>query len=213
MEMELMNLSIIIPSFNTKELLDQCLASIFASVKPNPFSFEVIVVDNSSSDGSVELVKKKYPLVLLLQNKTNLGYGKANNIAMKKARGEYILLLNSDCIVKDKAIENLLNFASHKHGFVGGKLFNEDGSEQASCGPFYTLPVVFFMLFFKGDQYHMTRYSPNFSRVVDWVSGACLMGRKEYFVSVGLFDESIFMYMEEIDLLFCTLYSYWSRKL
>jgi GT2 family glycosyltransferase len=86
--------------------------------------------------------------------------------------------------------------------FVGGKLFNEDGTPQQSAGPFYSLPIVAMMLFLKGDQLNITRYSPNELRQVDWVSGACLMGRKEAFLDVGLFDESIFMYMEEIDLLY-----------
>lgn len=197
-----MKLSIIIPSFNTKELLDQCLTSIYASLNTSSVNYEVIVVDNSSTDGSVELVEKKYKRVILIKNKENLGFGKANNIAIKKSRGEYILLLNSDCMVIGNGIDELLKFAVNKHGFVGGKLFNEDGSIQPSCGPFYTLGVVFLMLFLKGDQLHLTRFSPNKNRDVDWVSGACLMGKRVDFESVGLFNESIFMYMEEIDLLF-----------
>ncbi|MCX8008434.1 MAG: glycosyltransferase family 2 protein [Patescibacteria group bacterium] len=190
-----MDLTIIIPSFNTKDLLDKCLHSLGKT------KYEIIVVDNNSSDGSVEMVEKKYPYVQLIKNKENVGYGKANNQGIKQARGEYILLLNSDCFVKDDGIEQLLKFGRNKD-FVGGKLFNEDGSPQPSAGPFYRLPVVFLMLFFKGDQLGITRYSPNTAREVDWVSGACLLGKKQSFLDVGLFDESIFMYMEEVEFLF-----------
>lgn len=192
-----MKLSIIIPSFNTKDLLDRCLASIGKT------EYEIIVVDNASHDGSVEMVEKKYSWATLIKNKENIGYGKANNLAIKKAKGEYILLLNSDCVVKDNALENLLTCAEKKNkAFFGGKLFNEDGSPQQSAGPFYTLPVVFMMLFLKGDQLHLTRSSPSKEQQVAWVSGACLLGKKESFLDIGLFDESIFMYMEEIEMLY-----------
>ncbi len=204
-----MDLSIIIPSYNTKDLLDRCLSSVFASLKKSTVLYEVIVVDNNSQDGSTQMVEKSYSQVILIKNKENIGYGKANNIAIQKAKGEYVLLLNSDCVVKDNGIEELLHCEKKRADqnnlrgvFIGGKLFNEDGTPQQSCGPFYTLPVVALMLFFKGDQLNITRYSPDKDREVDWVSGACLLGTKESFVDVGLFDETIFMYMEEIDLLY-----------
>jgi GT2 family glycosyltransferase len=190
-----MDLTIIIPNYNTRHLLDRCLASI------GNISCEIIVVDNNSSDGSVEMVKTKYPYVTLIRNNENVGYGKANNMAIKRAKGKYILLLNSDCIVKNNAIQALLSCGENKD-FVGGKLFNEDGTPQQSAGPFYTIPVVFIMLFLKGDQLHITRYSPQVLQEVDWVSGACLLGKKDAFEDVGLFDETIFMYMEEIEFLY-----------
>jgi len=198
-----MDLSIVIPSFNTKELLDRCLSSVFFSLKETPFFYEVIVVDNASSDGSLAIVNKKFPQVYLVRNTENTGYGKANNQAIKMAKGEYVLLLNSDIVVQDNAIGTLYKFIKDKNkAFAGGKLFNEDGSSQPSCGPFYSLPVVALMLFAKGDYWGATRYSPNQAQRVDWVSGACLIGRKSSFLSVGLFDEKIFMYMEEIELLY-----------
>lgn len=198
-----MDLSIIIPSYNTKNLLDRCLESVLASMKEINLNVEVIVVDNNSTDGSVELLNKKYTRVKKIFKKENLGYGKANNLGIKEAKGEYILLLNSDCILKKNAIERFHHcLTSHSNSFIGAKLYNEDGTPQASCGPFYTLPIIFLMLFLKGDQLQITRYSPDTSKEVDWVSGACLGGERQAFVDVGLFDESIFMYMEEIDLLY-----------
>ena len=163
-----MNLSIIIPSFNTKALLLRCLKSIDASLSGSSLSSEIIVVDNGSTDGSRELVESgKWKVEseaksILIENKKNVGYGKANNQGINAAKGEIILLLNSDIKVINNAIEQMYQFVKeHPKSFAGGKLLNEDGSPQASCGPFYTLPVVFFMLFAKGDALGLTRYSPD----------------------------------------------------
>lgn len=198
-----MDLSIIIPSHNTKDLLDRCLTSIFASLRQSQLNFEVIVVDNASEDGTIELLNKKYHRVVKIFNNTNLGYGRANNQAIRRAKGKFILLLNSDIKVLNEAIDRMYSFAKeHQKTFVGGKLLNEDLSPQDSCGPMYTLPVVALMLFGRGDSLHLTRYSPKKLTEVDWVSGACLMGTKQAFQDIGLFDERIFMYMEEIDFLY-----------
>ena len=198
-----MELSIIIPSYNTKALLERCLASVYTSLLQAQFNYEVIVVDNASVDGSPKMVSKKFTQVHLLLNKANAGYGKANNQAIKKAKGSYVLLLNSDIVVQNDAIGALYRFLQEKkNAFAGGKLLNIDGSPQPSCGPFYTLPVVVLMLFARGDHWGATRYSPHEITAVDWVSGACLMGKKSAFEDIGLFDENIFMYMEEIDFLY-----------
>jgi GT2 family glycosyltransferase len=198
-----MTLSIIILSYNTKDLLDRCLTSVYTSLQQSPFKSEIIVIDNNSTDGSKELLKKKYPHVVSIFNEQNNGYGKANNYAVNIAKGKYILLLNSDCKVINDGIEKLVEVINTKEkAFIGGKLFNEDRTPQQSCGPFYSLPIVFLMLFLKGDQFNISRYSPNYEREVDWVSGACIIARKKDYLEVGGFDESIFMYMEEIDLLY-----------
>lgn len=198
-----MDLSIIIPSYNTSALLERCLTSIVTSLQESDVSYEVIVVDNVSTDGSPELVSKIFPQVHLLCNTENVGYGKANNQAIKIAKGEYVLLLNSDIVVQNDAISVLYGFIKTKsRSFTGGKLFNEDGSAQASCGPFYTIPIVALMLFAKGDYWGATRFSPVTTRSVDWVSGACLMGQRRAFEEIGFFDEGIFMYMEDIDFLY-----------
>lgn len=195
-----MDLSIIIPSFNTKGLLDRCLISVYESLADTKIKFEIIVIDNASDDGTRELLNKKYPRVIKIFNKDNLGYGKANNIGINKAKGEYILLLNSDIKVLDRGIEKLLDCAKvYPKSFIGGKLFNENNTPQSSCGPMYTLSVVAAMLFIKGDKLGITRYSPRNPQDVAWVSGACLLGAKDAFVKNSLFDEKIFMYMEEID--------------
>lgn len=198
-----MKLSIIILSFNTKALLDRCLTSVYTALKNSSLTFEIIVIDNKSTDGSVELIQQKYPQVVSVFNTENIGFGKANNKGVRLSKGEYILFLNSDCEVIDNGIDILVQYLSTKpNSFVGGKLFNEDKTPQQSCGPFYSLFIIALMLFFKGDQLHLSRYSPNKERQVDWISGACIMVRKSDFLKVGGFDESIFMYMEEIDLLY-----------
>ena len=108
-------------------------------------------------------------------------------------------------IVLDNAIEKLLNFYKqneNKINFLGGKLFNKDMTLQASAGPFYTLPVLIGYLFLRGDQWGLTRSSPNSLKEVDWISGACILTKKNYFNKIRGFDENIFMYMDEIDLLY-----------
>lgn len=198
-----MDVSIIIPSFNTRDLLDRCLRSVTQEAAASPFSYEVIVVDNASTDGSVAMMKKKHSNVICVVNKTNVGYGKANNMAIRRAHGARIILLNSDTVALPGSITALYRCsASRPRTFVGGKLFNENGSPQASAGPMVFLPVAIGMLFFQGDRLGITRSSPSQSRRVDWVSGACLCGAKKDFLDVGLFDESIFLYMEEIDFLY-----------
>lgn len=197
-----MDLSVIIVSFNTKKILDGCLASVEKSLIGTPISWEVLVVDNASADGSREMIHKKYPRTIVVSNRENVGFGKANNQGIKKAKGDYIVLLNSDTIVQDDALSKLLQFSrAHPTAFVGPKLFNSDGTPQTSGGPFLTLPVVFAALFLKGDYNTITRQSPDRTRYIDWVSGACIIAPKKLFLDTLLFDEGIFMYMEEIDLL------------
>lgn len=197
-----MDLSIIIVSYNTKKLTDECLASVKKSLVGSDISYEIIVIDNVSTDGSIEMFKKKYPEVRTILNTENVGFGRANNQGMRMAKGNYILLLNSDTIVPNHAITKLYEFTTkHPRAFVGPKLLNMDRTSQTSCGPFLTVPVVFAALFLKGDVLGITRWSPGKTRHVDWVSGACIMGAKKLFFDDLLFDENIFMYMEEIDLL------------
>lgn len=196
------DLSIIIVSFNTRDLLKQCLDSLFVSLKESHLRFEVIIVDNNSNDGSCVMVREKYPQVRLIENKRNFGFGKGNNQGAKLAKAEVILFLNSDIVVLEKAIEKLyVYFKSLPYNsIVGGKLFNEDRTPQPSCGPAYTLGYIFIAQFLKGDYLSITRYSPRSIKEVDWVMGACMMFSRSDFIDLGGFDEGIFMYMEEIDL-------------
>lgn len=196
-----LELSMLIISYNTKKLLDKCLHSIYQSLVNKSLRFEVIVVDNASTDGSVELVKELYPQVVLIKNSLNVGFGRANNQGIKKAMSKNILFLNSDTEVMDDAIEKLYRYFKtlpQKSG-VGGKLFNPDNTPQPSCGPAYSLWHIFTALFLKGDYLNLTRYSPQRIIKVDWVMGACMVLPREAFREVGGFDEGIFMYMEEID--------------
>lgn len=196
-----MDLSIIILSFNTRKILVSCLESIFKHTKN--ISYEVIVVDNASIDDSVSHVKSHFPKVKLIKNKDNLGFSGGNNVGIKNAKGRYILFLNSDTQVVENALFDLVKFLDKNKnvGAIGPKLINNDGSIQPSAGKFPTLPVVFLMLFqehFGGNQ--LVRGSFDNLREVDWVMGAALMVRHDVLEKVGLFDEEIFMYYDEVEL-------------
>jgi hypothetical protein len=199
-----MKLSIIIVNYNNPQLLSKLLESIF--LFPLSFSYEIIIVDNNSSydvKSQVNSFKKLHELtpIHLIQNQTNEGFGKANNQGVAIAKGDYLLFLNTDIEVLNNAIEKLVWYAhTKKNSIIGSKLFNKDMTSQSSCGPFYTLFNIFVMLFLKGDQLGITRYSPDIVKKVDWVSGACFLIRRDDFKNIGGFDDSIFMYMEEIDL-------------
>lgn len=206
-------LSIIIVSYNTASLLHQSLASVENALAYNNLrkESEVIVVDNASKDESQTLVKKNYPLVKLICNNENLGFARANNQGIKTAQGKYILLLNSDTRVKNNSLVKLLEAIEGKEniGVIGGKLLNRDGSIQQSAGFFPNLIKIFFWMTFLDDipvitslikPYHIT--NKNFYKhpgTVDWVTGACLLTRKETLKDSGLFDEKLFMYGEEVE--------------
>lgn len=204
--MNFCELSIIIVSYNTKEITKNCVVSIINSLKNSSIKYEIIIVDNASTDGTIKLLTSlRVNKLKIIQNNKNLGFGKANNQGVKISQGEYILFLNSDIIVLNNAIEKLFNFYKQNEkmfNFLGGKLLNKDLTPQPSCGPMYYLPMIFAHLFLKGDYWRLTRYSPNKTKKVDWVSGACFLTKKEYFNKLGGFDEDIFMYMDEIDLFY-----------
>lgn len=199
-------LSIIIVSYNTKQITVDCISSIFESLQGSNLNIEVIIVDNGSTDGSVEELKRLqvlYPQIRIFLNKENIGFGKANNMGVSKANAETILLLNSDIIVLNNAIYKLYRFfTTHQYEFAGGKLLNQDMTPQASAGSFFTIWVTFAFLFLKGDSLGITRSSPRIIKQVDWVSGACIITTKENYQELNGFDEGIFMYMEEVDLLY-----------
>jgi GT2 family glycosyltransferase len=198
----ILDLSIIIVSFNTKKILGDCLKSIKKTLAGDALTYEVVVIDNNSVDGTREMLISDFPEVATILNDGNAGFGKANNQGIKIAKGTHILLLNSDTVVLPQAIQKLFTFSKLKgNAFVGPKLLNADRTPQTSTGPFFSLWVVFAALFLKGD-IGITRQSPDKICRVDWLSGACIMGPKKLFLDGLLFDEGIFMYMEEIDLLY-----------
>lgn len=188
---------------------------------------EIVIVDNNSKDGSFDAIEQyKSSLgipIRLIRNTENAGFGKGHNKAARASRGEYLLLLNTDTImVKDalatfvsecmannpphtKAYEALVTRPTrtgYKVHFAGPQLLNEDFSPQPSCGPYYSIPTIIGALFLRGDYWGLTRYAPSIPKAVDWVSGACIMCRKDDFLELDGFDENIFMYMEEIELLY-----------
>jgi len=203
------DLSIIVVSFNTKKITENCIKSINRSLRNSKIKYEIIVVDNDSHDGSKELLSKmaidKNNHLVYHQTGSNLGFGLGNNFGVKKAKGKYILLLNSDTIVLNRSIEKLFYFYLKNEQsvhFLGAKLLNKDLTPQPSACHFFTLPVVFASLLLKGDYWGLTRFSPSVFKKVDWVSGACILTKKTYYRKLGGFDKNIFMYMEEVDLLY-----------
>jgi GT2 family glycosyltransferase len=202
------DLSIIIINYNTKLITASCLNSVLTSLRSAKIKFEIILVDNASTDGSNEYffrLFKDQQKIRLVFNKENNGFGSANNQAAKIAKGEYLLFLNSDTFVLNHAIEKLFAYYQKNEsnvGFLGGKLLNKDFTDQPSAAYFFTLPTVFAALFLKGDYWGLTRFSPSKIKKVDWVSGAYFITKKEIFDKVGGFDEKIFMYMEEVDLMY-----------
>jgi len=203
----MLDLSIIIVSYNTSQITKECIESVIISLQGSQIRYEIVVIDNDSSDDSIEqlkILRSKYKQIHLIENNSNIGFGKANNQAAKEATGEYILLLNSDTVVLNGAVEKLLEFAktNPQAHFVGGKLLNTNRTAQASTAPFYSLPVVFAALFLKGDHWGLTRSSPNATKKVGWVSGACILTKKNYYEKLGGFDKDVFLYMEEVDLLY-----------
>ena len=204
----MINLSVIIVSWNTKKITEDCLDSINRSLTNSKIKYEIIVVDNDSRDGSVDMLKNyKLPTTnyQLILNNNNLGFGRGNNLGVERANGKYILLLNTDMIVLNRAIEKLYDFYIENEKrvhFLGAKLLNRDLTPQSSVARFFTLPVVFASLLLKGDYWGLTRSSPDKFCQVDWISGACIMTTKKYYDRLGGFDKDIFMYMEEVDLLY-----------
>ncbi len=138
--------SLIILSYNTENLLRDCLLSLEFHLKSE---HEIIVVDNASQDGSVQMVEKSFPKVKLIKNTENSGFAKGCNLGATRARGEYLLFLNSDITLDNDPLPSFIKAISTKktHGVVGGLLQNSDGSLQRSYGNFYTLKNLFLMLF------------------------------------------------------------------
>lgn len=205
------DLTIVIVSWNTKEHLRRCLNSIY---RPNvETTFEVIVVDNASSDGSADMAELEFPQTNVIRNSKNLGFARAANQAIILGRGNLFMLVNPDAALADKAIDRIITFArDHPDvGIIGCKVFNEDGTLQHSCRRFPTPGVGFFRNTFLGRlfprnrytrTYLMTDWDHNNLREVDWVSGACMVIRRETLSEIGMFDERYFMYCEDLDLCF-----------
>lgn len=190
-------ISVIIVSYNTREMTLQCLVTLSAALED--MAAEVIVVDNGSNDGSVEAILSYDPRVRVLQNAVNLGFGAANNQGMQAATGHFFLLLNSDAFPEPDAVNVLLSFLQeHPDAAVAGpRILNKDGSLQVSCYKFPSPSHAW-----KENLWLSRGYSDwphDEVRDVEFVIGACMLVRRAAFLAVGGFDENFFMYSEEAD--------------
>lgn len=202
-------LSIVIVNWNTRDDLRRCLASLPAGA--TRVVLEVFVVDNASADGSAEMVAREFPAVRLLCNAENLGFGRANNIALRQATGDYLLLLNPDTLVHPDALDLLVDAmeAHPRVGIGGAKLLNADQTLQYSCRHFPSFTAAAFRstplgrLFGQRSSvrdYLMVDFDHAVIAEVDWVSGAALCIRRACMAQIGILDEDFFMYCEDVDL-------------
>lgn len=208
------DLSIIIVNYNVKDFLYNCLKSIENS-KAN-FNYEVIVVDNNSSDFSVEYLKPQFPNVKFIQLDSNLGFAKANNIGLKEAKGKYVLFLNPDTIISEDTLQVMKDYMdAHPEVYISGcKLLNPDGSFQLPCRRGFPTPWAAFSklfglqaLFPKSRlfaKYNQTYRSIDETYYIDSVMGAFMFCRADVIKQLGGFDEDYFMYGEDLDLCYRT---------
>ncbi len=212
-------ISICIVSYQTRQFLNQCLESIFAH--PPKRQFEVIVCDNGSTDGTLELLHSQYPPVKLIQNTHNLGYTAAMNQALHLAQGDYLIQLNPDTEVKENAFDILADFLDvHPAvGICGPKVLNPDGSLQRSCRRGESTPLAVIAHFSGLDrlfpnhprlaQYWMRYRGEDEIHEVAGVSGSCMMIRREVVNQIGYLDERFFAYQEDADYCFRTRQAGW----
>ncbi len=197
------DVSIIIVNYNTRELTAQCIDSILAG-RPQA-SFEIVVVDNASSDGSADWLEARYPHILLVRSSRNLGVAGGNNQGMRASRGRYVLLLNSDALVLPGAIDRAVEFLdTHpKAAGAGGNLLNPDGTFQAGCVDFPSLCQEFLIVTRLGQLLRpwYPAHGPCAEvREADWMSTAFMLFRREAVAQVGFVDERYFLYSDETDL-------------
>ena len=197
------DLSIVLVCWNNKKYLEPCLQSLFDGGLRS--SFDVIVTDNGSTDGSLEMLREKFPSVQIIQNDRNLGLGKASNQGIQATTGRYILLLNNDTIVNGPSLDAMVAFLDNTPaaGALGGKLLNPDGSVQSCYNKFPSLHEEFLIatrlgeLLWKG---YPGNIGAKQMQSISWVGSACLMVRREALDGVGLLDEDYFIYGDEADL-------------
>jgi N-acetylglucosaminyl-diphospho-decaprenol L-rhamnosyltransferase len=198
--------SAVIVSYNTRDLLLGCLAALHAHAG---LPLEAIVVDNASADGSVEAVRARFPGARVIAGAENVGFSRANNLGLRAARGEYAFVLNSDCEVRPGALAALADILDRRPevALVGPRTVGSDGRPQVSFGPALT-PLAEWR---QGRLVRaLKRGDPEAVRVAallseketepDWVSGSCFLARRKVLEAVGGFDESFFLYEEDVDL-------------
>jgi GT2 family glycosyltransferase len=201
-------LSVVIVAWNARHYLELCLDSL--AKDPPRRSMEVLVVDNASADDTIEMVETKHPWVKLIKSRENLGFSKGNNLAIRQCRGHYIALVNPDVIVFPGCLDALADFLDQnpKVGNVGPRVFNPDMTQQSTCRRFPTLWNNFCSStrlestfkrfpFFAGE--HMFYFPHDRTLAVDVIVGCFSMIRREAFDEVGLLDEDLFMYGDDVD--------------
>ena len=205
-----MKLSIIIVSYNVKAYLSQCIDSVHRAL--NGLDGEIFVVDNHSTDNTVELLSKKYPWVHFIANDTNVGFAKANNQAIKSAKGEYILLLNPDTILGENVLRDVVSTLDGRPDAAGAgvRMLKQDGGFALESRRGIPTPMTSFCkmsglcrLFPKSKvfgKYYMQYLDEEKTEEIEIISGACMFIRKSVLDSAGLLDEDFFMYGEDIDL-------------
>jgi len=211
-----MKLSIIIVSYNSKKVLKECLTSIFGNLKN--FAYEVIVSDNGSTDGSIEMIKKEFPRVRVIENNANIGFAAANNRALSLAKGEYVFYLNPDTVLLDENIIKLVNFmdAHSQAGACGPLVLNSDGTMQRQCKrgwPTFRNSFFYYSglwkLFpksqkwkkFTGSYFCLDKPDDQICEV-DQLSGAAMIVRRDILEKIGWMDEKYIMYWDDTDLCF-----------
>lgn len=206
----MIDLSVVIVNYNVEYFLEQCLHSVFKAAKG--LECEVFVVDNNSVDGSTSMVEEKFPEVILIANKENLGFSKANNIAIRKSRGRYVLLLNPDTLVEEDTLIKSVAFMDERNdaGGLGVRMIDGQGRFLPESKRGLPTPAVAFYkifglsaLFPKSrifGKYHLGYLSENENHEVEILSGAYMMMRRTCLDKTGLLDEAFFMYGEDIDL-------------
>lgn len=202
-------ISVIIISYNTREILLNCLRSVYTSV--GNVEPEVFVVDNASTDGSVEAIRREFPQCIVMANETNVGFSRANNQAVRMCTGRYVLLLNPDTVVEPDVMAKMAGFMDEQQdvGMVSCKLVTHDGSLDLACRRAF--PSLWDGLcrasglsqWFPNSRllarYNLTYLDENQTCQVDAVNGAFMFARREAVEQVGLLDEDFFMYAEDLD--------------
>jgi GT2 family glycosyltransferase len=207
-----MQLSVIILNYNVRYFLELCVLSVQKALET--IDGEIIVVDNNSSDDSCAMMKKRFPNLKLIENTTNLGFPKGNNIGVAKAKGEYICILNPDTVVAEDTFTKILAFAERQKnlGIVGCKLIDGTGnflpeSKRGIPTPFVAFTKVFGLYKFSNyfGKYYAQHLHENETGKVDILVGAFMIMKRELYLEVGGFDENCFMYSDDIDLSYMVL--------
>jgi GT2 family glycosyltransferase len=199
----------VIVSFNTREVLKKCLSALLDEAAD--FNLEIFVVDNASQDGSAEMVSRDFPQVRMLSARRNLGFAAANNLAFGAATGDYVILLNSDAFLCPGSLASAVAHMESEPNTAlgGGRLIGADGSWQPSARQFPGLVNDFLALSGLAHRFRESRFcgradrtwaDPMTDAAVDWVPGAFTIIRSEVLEKLGGFDESFFLYYEEVDL-------------